>query len=94
MAAIKPGLSEAVKEIDRVNTTRKGKRKLRMPMELAFLDAAGNKMFVFPASGSPQFHLDQEIDPANFPNCAYVVATDGHGERIVIRIEYERTIVQ
>ena len=94
LEAIKGALFEAVREIDRVNAARKGKLKLRMPVEFAFLDAAGNKEFVFPASGTPEWHPEKEIDPANFPNFSYVVATDGRGERIVIRIEYDRTVVQ
>jgi hypothetical protein len=46
------------------------------------------------SSGPPQLHLDKEINPARFPNFAYVVATDERGEKIVVRIECERTTVQ
>ena len=91
--AIKRGLFEAVAEIDRLNAARKGKHKLRSKYELAITDAAGNKEFVLPACGNPQWHPETETDPARFPNFAYVVATDGR-VKIVIRIEYQRTIVQ
>jgi hypothetical protein len=94
--AIQRANHKAVEEIDRVNATRKGKHKLRPNGELAFLDAAGNKEFVIPIgkSRSPEFYFDKEIDPKHFPNFAYVVAKDERGEKIVVRIEFERATVQ
>jgi hypothetical protein len=68
--AIKPALHKAGEEIDRVNATRKGKRKLRAKIEFAFLDAAGTREFVFPTSGDAQWHHEKEIDPRHFPNFA------------------------
>jgi|SRR6266571_9574110 len=92
--AIKHALHDSVAEIDRVNAKRRGKHKLG-PGELAFFDRTGHKEFVFPASGEPQWHpRKEEIDPANFPNFAYVVATDERGEKIVVRIEFEYPTLQ
>jgi hypothetical protein len=95
IAAIKQALFEVGPAMDRVNATRKKKRKLSSNFEITFLDAAGNREFVIPASGDPEWCPDdKQIDPANFPNFAYMVAADDRGEKIVIRIEYERTTVQ
>ncbi|MBZ5695005.1 MAG: hypothetical protein LAN36_06560 [Acidobacteriia bacterium] len=93
--AIERGQHEAVEELDRVNENRKGKRKLRLPIEVSFLDAAGNKEFTFSTSGSPppEVYFERGLSTADLPNFAYVVATDGR-EKIVIRIEFEDAVVQ
>ena len=91
---VKRAIYKAVEAIDSVNGTRKGKRKLRPGGELAFLDRAGNKEFVFPAGGEPKCFIEKEIDTTHFPNFAYVVATDKRGEKITVRIEFERATVQ
>jgi|SRR6267378_5652811 len=91
--AHKEALFESLREIDRLNDLRRGRGKLG-PWEVAFLDPAGNSVYVLPISGEPKWDFEKKIDPTHFPNFAYVVATDGRGRKIVVRIEFESVTVQ
>jgi len=96
MSSIERGQREAVEGLDSVNARRKGKQRLVPPIDLAFLDAAGNKVAVFPGDRriEPQMYFEKSLDDSSLPNFAFVVATDARGNRLVARIEFERKVVQ
>jgi hypothetical protein len=85
---------EVAKAIEQVNATRKGRLKLRSPIEITVLDAGGNVQCVFPKSGAPSAGFEKKVDTSNLPIWAVAVAADERENRIVVRIEYERHALQ
>lgn len=91
-AATERGLFKAIEEIERVNASRKGKRKLGRHIEIACLDAVGNKTAVFdlsPGGRPPEMFSSKTAIPKGLSKFQYAVATDERGEKIVVRIEFE-----
>lgn len=95
LAAVRKADDDAIELIERLNAEREGHQRLRSPFEIAVLDADGNRMLVVPPSGEPEMRPDELLaDVSDLPRFSYVVATDARGQRIVVRIEYQRAMLQ